>query len=68
MDKIIKKLFCWVLGHNYHPKIKDMYCVRCGTSRPKTAEEMGYTEPNAYFIGDIQINQWDDIEDATIDN
>lgn len=57
MDKIIKKLFCWVLGHNFHKKDNGLECVRCGVKAP-----------DSNFIGDIQINQWEDIEDATTDN
>ncbi|MBQ2395933.1 MAG: hypothetical protein II304_02655 [Bacteroidales bacterium] len=54
MDKIIKKLFCWVFGHNYHISEKAMYCVRCGVSQPKPAEEM---QPLSYFIGDVRIDE-----------
>lgn len=57
MDKIIKKLFCFILGHNFHIEEDNIVCVRCGKKAP-----------DANFIGDIQINDWEDIEDATIDN
>lgn len=57
MEKIIKKLFCFILGHNfYFNNENDIVCKRCGKKAP-----------DANFIGDIQINEWDDIEDATID-
>ena len=39
---IINKLLCKLLGHKWRPKIKDMYCIRCGASRPMTLEEKGY--------------------------
>ena len=40
--KFIDKLLCKLLGHKWRPKLKDMYCIRCGVSRPKTLEEQGY--------------------------
>ena len=62
MDRIIKKLFCFILGHNFHIEEDNIVCVRCGKK-----EEIN-PQANSFFLGDIQINQWDDIEDATTDN
>lgn len=39
---LLNKLLCKLLGHKWRPKFKDMYCIRCGVSRPKTLEEKGY--------------------------
>lgn len=39
---IINKLLCKLFGHKWVSKLKDMYCVRCGISRPMTLEEKGY--------------------------
>ena len=36
---LINKLLCKLLGHKFVPKLKDMYCIRCGTSRQKTFSE-----------------------------
>jgi hypothetical protein len=62
MEKIIKKLFCLIWGHNfYFNNENDIVCKRCGK---KGAEPH---KANSFFLGDIQINDWEDI-DATIDN
>lgn len=39
---LLNKLLCKLFGHKFVPKLKDMYCIRCGISRPKTLEEKGY--------------------------
>jgi hypothetical protein len=36
---LLNKLLCKLLGHKWRPKLKDMYCIRCGVSRPKTFSE-----------------------------
>lgn len=36
---LINKLLCKLFGHKYVHKLKDIYCTRCGVSRPKTLEE-----------------------------
>lgn len=40
--KLLNKVLCKLLGHKWRPKLKDMYCIRCGVSRAKTLEEKGY--------------------------
>lgn len=40
---LLNKLLCKLFGHKYVPKLKDMYCIRCGVSRPKILTEKGYT-------------------------
>ena len=37
--KFINKLLCKLSGHKWRPKLKDMYCIRCGASRPMTLSE-----------------------------
>jgi hypothetical protein len=40
---LLNKLLCKLFGHKWRPKLKDMYCIRCGASRPKTfSEYLGY--------------------------
>jgi hypothetical protein len=41
MMRLLNKVLCKLLGHKWRPKLKDMYCIRCGVSRPKTLEEKG---------------------------
>ncbi len=36
---IINKLLCKLLGYKWVSKLKDMYCTRCGISRPKTDKD-----------------------------
>ena len=36
---LLNKLLCKLFGHKWRPKLKDMYCIRCGTSRPMTLSE-----------------------------
>ena len=36
---LLNKLLCRLFGHKWRPKLKDMYCIRCGASRPKTFSE-----------------------------
>ena len=36
---LLNKLLCKLFGHKWKPKLKDMYCIRCGTSRPMTLSE-----------------------------
>ena len=40
--KLLNKLLCKLFGHKFVPKLKDMYCIRCGISRPMTLDEKGY--------------------------
>lgn len=40
--KLLNKPLCRLFGHKFVPKIHDMYCIRCGISRPMTLKEKGY--------------------------
>lgn len=40
--KLLNKLLCKLFGHKFVPKLTDMYCIRCGISRPMTLGERGY--------------------------
>ena len=48
---LLNKLLCKLFGHKWRPKLKDMYCIRCGVSRPKTfCEYLGYDSLFAKYL------------------
>lgn len=57
--KLLNKLLCKLFGHKWKPKLKDMYCIRCGVSRPKTfSEYLSYDSLFAkYFSKEIDLQQ-----------
>jgi hypothetical protein len=57
--KFINKLLCKLLGHKWRPKLKDMYCIRCGTSRPKTfSEYLGYDSLIAKLFSEERFRKY----------